>query len=404
MTPTDVDQVLDQHDEPTSEGARLQAALAYLPYVLLAVAFGAALATVGPVSSQGRVPWMVVLTMLAVGYRIWWQVGGASPPWRVAGFVANFLLTLTLVSLSPLYGIYAFVGYLDAVVLFSGAAEVIALVATASQNALAQSGGPGQVLQQPLIFVLLLVVNGALAVAMVRIDRTRQRTVSRLTQALEQLEEAERANRALQDQVVAQARTAGVLQERERLSREIHDTVAQGLVALLRQIEAASEAATLAEAREHLDRADGTARDGLAEARRAVRALASPRLDHAELPDALQTLTSGWSEASGVAATFRATGTPSASASDAELLRICQEALANIAKHSAATQAEVDIAYAEDEIRLTVRDDGIGFDEHVASTGHGVPGMRDRARAAGGTLSIESSEGGGCTVRAAIPR
>lgn len=404
MTQTGVERSPGQQHQPAPEGARLHAALASLPYVLVMVAFGAALATGGPVTGPEHLPWMVVLTVLALGYRIWWQAGTASRRWRVAGFVVNFLLTLALVSLSPLFGIYAFVGYLDAVVLFSGPAEAIALVATASLNALAQSGGPGQVLQQPLIFGLLLVVNGALAVAMVRIDRTRQRTVTRLTRALEELEDAERTNRALQDQVVAQARTTGVLQERQRLSREIHDTVAQQLVALLRQIEAPSEATTLTEAREHLSRADATAWDGLAEARRAVRALASPRLDHTELTGALQTLTSDWSQASGIAATFRATGTPSATACDADLLRICQEALANTAKHSAATHTEVGIAYAEDQIRLTVRDNGIGFDERAVNGGHGLPGMRDRARAAGGTLSVESSEGGGCTVRAAIPR
>jgi signal transduction histidine kinase len=404
MTQAGVKRTPDRQGAPTPEGARLHAALAYLPYVLVAVAFGAVLATGGPVTGPEHLPWMVALTVLALGYRIWWQAGTASHRWRVAGFVLNVLLTLALISLSPLYGIYAFVGYLDAVVLFSGPAEATALVATASLNALAQSGGPGQVLQQPLIFVLLLVVNGALAVAMVRIDRNRQRTVTRLTRTLEQLEDAERANRALQDQVVAQARTAGVLEERQRLSREIHDTVAQQLVALLRQIEAASEAATLAETRGHLARADETARDGLAEARRAVGALASPRLDSANLADALQTLTSGWSEASGIAASCRATGTPSATAADADLLRICQEALANTAHHSAATEAAVDIAYAEDEIRLTIRDNGIGFDDRAVNGGHGVPGMRDRARAAGGTLSVESSEGGGCTVRAAIPR
>lgn len=404
MTQTGVEKMPDHQSAPIPEGARLHAALAYLPYVLVVVAFGAALATGGPVTGPEHLPWMVVLTVLAVGYRIWWQAGTASHRWRVAGFVLNVLLTLALVSLSPLYGIYAFVGYLDAVVLFSGPAEAVALVATAALNALAQAGGPTQVLQQPLIFGLLLVVNGALAVAMVRIDRNRQRTITRLAQALEQLEEAERTNRALQDRVVAQARTAGVLEERQRLSREIHDTVAQQLVALLRQIEAASEAATLAEARDHLDRADGTAREGLAEARRAVRALASPRLDNTELTDALQILTSDWSEASGIAVSFRATGTPSTSTADADLLRICQEALANTAQHSAATHVTVDLAYAENEIRLTVRDNGIGFDDRAVNGGHGLPGMRARARAAGGTLSVESSEGGGCTVRAAIPR
>lgn len=390
--------------DPTSDEARLHAVLAYVPYVLLAVAFGVTVVAGGEVVSERRLPWIAALTALALAYRIWWHVSGASQPWRVAGFMANLLLTLFLVSLSPLYGIYAFVGYLDAVVLFTGPGQALALVATASLNALAQSGGPPGVLQRPAVFLLLLVVNGSLAVAMVRIDRNRQRTVTRLTEALEHLEEAERINRGLQEHVVAQARTSGVLQERQRLSREIHDTVAQGLVALLRQVEAAGEATTLADARCHLARADATARESLGEARRAVHALASPRLDHTELPHALQALAEAWSEASGIEVSFRAAGRPGTTSCDADLLRVCQEGLANIARHSSASQAEVDLAYAPDEVRLTIRDNGIGFDGRDADGGRGLPGMRERVRSAGGVLTVETSVGDGCTVSAAVPR
>lgn len=97
-------------------------------------------------------------------------------------FVVNLGLTFLLISLSPLFGVYAFVGYLDAVAIFSGPVQLYALVAAGSLNALAQSGGPASALRQPVVFAFLLAANCGLAVAMVQIDKHRQRTVDRLRQ------------------------------------------------------------------------------------------------------------------------------------------------------------------------------------------------------------------------------
>lgn len=381
------------------DDARFGRALAALPFVLLGLSL---VFTLG-VGSGGRVPEVVALTVVTSALRVW-QLGRPNRPHQVAAFVTNLLLTLLLVSLSPLYGVYAFVGYLDAVALFTGAGQVWALVAAASLNALAQSGGPTGVVDGPWVFAFLLLANAGLAIIMVQVDQQRQRTVTRLRQTLADLEQARRVNDSLQDQLVDQARTSGVLEERQRLSREIHDTVAQGLVALLRQIEAATDAATLPEARSMLSRADRTARDSLAEARRAVTALASPWLDAHLLPQALEKICSQWSQSSGVTVEVQVVGVPVPSPSDADLLRICQEGLANVSKHAHADHVELRLIYAQAALTLVLRDDGVGFVDADQRRGHGLRSMRDRLSAAGGQLAIDTSEGAGCTVRATVPR
>lgn len=401
---------MTQTEPRTAAGAtrpevpHLQRLLAAVPFLLLTLSYLFTLSAGGRPMEEGRLPWITAATVATLGLRVWWQWWGTSTRHRAAGFVVNFVLTLLLVSMSPLYGVYAFAGYLDAGSAFPRAGQTWALLATGSLNALAQSGGPEGVLRLPWLFGFLLLVNGGLAVTMVSVDRNRQKTVTQLQTALSDLEEAHRTNESLRQQVVEQARAAGMLEERQRLSREIHDTVAQGLIALLRQVEAASEAATLPEARVHLERADGTARDSLAEARRAVAALASPRLDEESLPEALRTLTSGWSGTAGIRAHFHETGRPEPSRHDSTLLRICQEALANAARHSRASRLDVLLHYGSDEVVLEVSDDGRGFDPAHPTSGHGLRGMRERLAAVGGQLTIESSEGGGCTVRAAIAR
>jgi len=224
-----------------------------------------------------------------------------------------------------------------------------------------------------------------------------------LERTVAELSASEDRNVRLQDQLLAQARDAGVQEERARLSREIHDTVAQSLVGIITQLEAASDIT----ARDHttrLQRAGATARDALGEARRAVRALASPRLDDDQLPTALAGFVREIAEATSIDARFTLDGEPAPTPYDAELLRICQEALTNVAKHSTASRVMVTLGYSADAVRLDVRDDGSGFDAAVVRSGHGLPGIRQRLANIGGMLEIETSEGGGCAVSAAVPR
>lgn len=214
--------------------------------------------------------------------------------------------------------------------------------------------------------------------------------------------------------LLSQAREAATLEERTRLARDIHDTLAQGLTGVVVQLGAAQRAMAVApeESREHLVLAQRLARESLAEARRSVWNLRAPALERGDLGDALKALTVRPLGAN-VSVTFgqRGESWELSSAIESTLLRVCQEALINVAKHARATEAGVLLEYLPDSVRLSIRDNGIGFDQQsldeIASTpgpwgGFGLVGMRERLGALGGTLEL--SHEGGAHILAAIPR
>ncbi len=189
-------------------------------------------------------------------------------------------------------------------------------------------------------------------------------------------------------------RAALVVQERQRLAREIHDTLAQGFAAMLLQLEAIE--ADIGE-NDHITKARRVAKDNLAEARALVDALAPPDLRASSLPDALKRL------ATAENACFALTGRPKALPATQEvmLLRAVQEALANVGKHAQATKTEVKLHYG-DTIHLQVTDDGIGFDP-VRAKGFGLTAMRSRAQETGALLTIDSAPGSGTKLSLEIP-
>jgi len=195
---------------------------------------------------------------------------------------------------------------------------------------------------------------------------------------------------------------AGRLAERQRLAADIHDTLAQGFTSILMLIQAAQADldGTHPQAARHLDLAAQTARENLAEARALVAGLA-PALEGGTLPDALRRLSS----APGADASFAMYGIPRAlpMATEVVLLRVCQEALANVRKHAAAQAAAVRLSYDGDVVRLEVSDDGAGFDPDRVSGGYGLGGMRARVAEAGGTLTVHSAPGTGTRVSAMVP-
>ncbi|WP_406275695.1 sensor histidine kinase [Streptomyces sp. NBC_00191] len=202
---------------------------------------------------------------------------------------------------------------------------------------------------------------------------------------------------------------AGVLAERERLAREIHDTLAQGLSSIQLLLRAAER--TLPEdapAAPHVRRARQAAQDNLAEARRFVRALAPPDLEHGSLAGALQRLCA---TAPGPAVQFGISGMPVELPTPYEvaLLRTAQSALANTVRHAAAGRAEITLSFMDSSVSLDVVDDGRGFDLTTAAPvpdgdgGFGLPAMRSRARSLGGTLSVESAPGQGTAVALTLP-
>jgi signal transduction histidine kinase len=194
----------------------------------------------------------------------------------------------------------------------------------------------------------------------------------------------------------------GALAERERLTREIHDTLAQGFTSLL-MLGQAVEAELdhdLPQARRHLALMTETARQNLAESRALVAGGAPADLDGASLPDALRRL------AARHEATVEVTGPVRAlpPALEVVALRACQEGLANARKHAGSpVGVAIALTYAEEGLTVSVRDDGCGFDPGRVRGGYGLAGLRARAAEVGGTGRVRSAPGDGTTVTVRLP-
>lgn len=213
--------------------------------------------------------------------------------------------------------------------------------------------------------------------------------------------------------LAATERRAGILAERQRLSTEIHDTLAQSLSSQQMLLQAAERIwrADPDAARRHIgDAAEITSRS-LAEARRFVHDLAPADLAERTLAEALTALADRESRA-GLAVAFRLDGTavPLPERVEAALLRIAQGALANVREHAAATRAALTLTCLDDQISLDIADNGRGFAPDRTPPpgagrvrGHGLPAMRIRARQLGGALTVESTPGEGTVVSAAVP-
>jgi signal transduction histidine kinase len=217
---------------------------------------------------------------------------------------------------------------------------------------------------------------------------------------IEQLESA-------RAELAAAHHQAGVLAERHRLAGEIHDTLAQGFTSIVTLLQAA-EAGLGPErdqARRHLGLALATARENLAEARSLVTTLTPAALNEATLADTIRRVTGTAAAQAGLRADVEVTGTARRLPTGTEvvLLRVAQEALANVRKHAAAGNVEVRLCYAGTAVRLTVRDDGQGFDPARTSDGYGLRGMRERVRQVGGTVTITTRPGAGTEVSAEVP-
>ncbi|MFC4628948.1 sensor histidine kinase [Promicromonospora alba] len=211
---------------------------------------------------------------------------------------------------------------------------------------------------------------------------------------------------ATQKQLALTSHEAGVLAERERLAREIHDTLAQGFTSVVMQAQAATAALDLGDdvaVRERLHVVEDTARDNLAEARALVAAFAPVALQDASLPQALGRLGSRFAEETGLAVAVETDRVGALSPTvEVVLLRAAQEAFANVRRHAQARSVVVRLGQAEGEVTLTVSDDGRGFDTEAVD-GFGLAGMRERLRSAGGTLAVGPGDDGGTTLCARVP-
>jgi two-component system, NarL family, sensor kinase len=208
----------------------------------------------------------------------------------------------------------------------------------------------------------------------------------------------------------ARSAQLGAVEERNRLAREIHDTIAQGLTATTLQLESADallDAGSNAErAREPLRRALSLTQSNLEEARRSVLDLRAAPLEGRSLSDALKALVDRWEAETGIATRFRAVNgsRPLPPRVEVALYRICQEALTNIARHAEAKRVSVRLVATPEQVQLTVEDDGRGFHASEAiGDHHGLVGMNERAKMLGGTLELRTSPGAGTRVRVTVP-
>jgi signal transduction histidine kinase len=206
-------------------------------------------------------------------------------------------------------------------------------------------------------------------------------------------------------------RFAFVLEERARLAREIHDTLAQGFVGISSQLDAVALTLNghLDVARQHLDLARKMARHSLTEARRSVMDLRASALEGYDLPAALSQAARQWTAGSLVQVHVDVAGgtRPLPEEMEQHLLRIAQEAVANTIKHARASEVRIRLEMETGRLRLSVADDGQGFEQTEAFSelgGHfGLLGMRERAERLGGELELHSAPGHGTEVEVKVP-
>lgn len=378
-----------------------------MPLLLAVCSWVVGWALVDVVLERTSVLWALLPTILLILIRIGveWAaphiVPGSLP--AMAGFLLHTVVLLAAIWFNPFMCIYAFVGYVDAQRFFRQRQLTIVVLVTALLCALGQSGGFPGFVSAPLLFGCLAVVNIVLASAMMHLSLGRERQVAARERAAEALTRAHRKNDALQSQLVEQARTAGIAEERARLSREIHDTVAQGLVGVIRQLEALPDALD-DDSRVRVERAETAARECLIEARRAVHALSPFQLRDADLIEAVGGLVAEWGRTNRVVVEFDADAAPAKLDHGPVLLRVVQEGLANVARHAHASSVKVILSGSEANEQVEIQDDGSGFDLDRITRGNGLPGMTERLSSVGGRLDVNTSPGRGCTVTATVPR
>jgi signal transduction histidine kinase len=211
---------------------------------------------------------------------------------------------------------------------------------------------------------------------------------------------------ATQAQVAALSRETGAAEERERLAREMHDTIAQsltGLVMLSQRAQRELAAGNTDALPDQLAVMEETARDALLETRSLVASGASVEVGGG-IVAAVERLGERFGRETGIRVSVDGDGLPELDrATEVVLLRCAQEALANVRKHSGARGASIALAAKGELVTMTVSDDGVGFAPDTPSPGYGLAGMRDRLALVEGTLTVASKPGAGTTLLIGLP-
>lgn len=326
---------------------------------------------------------------------------GPRPSWLGPAWLALVVVVwMVLVVLAPSYSWCAVpLFYTGLRTLPTRAALVLVAVLTAfvvaAQVRLAGHLDPNQLLAPPAVAAIATAVF-----LQTRRQAARQRSL---------IDDLLRTRREL----AASERRAGTLTERQRLSMEIHDTLAQGLSSQRMLLQAAERVweSEPGKARAHVQSAASVAEHNLAEARRFVHDLAPADLTRGSLDVALHALAA---RESGDHLSVRVNVDAGARTPllpdrvQSALLRVAQGAVANVREHAGATTAVLTLTVLEDQVVLDVTDDGRGFDPAAAAVpagtrGHGLPAMRARLGQLGGTLTVESTRREGTVLSAVVP-
>jgi signal transduction histidine kinase len=410
--------------KPGAAGARTrwerwnEASLEWIAYLLLGVSTFFALLRPDRVGNERLITLGLVAATVAWLYVFFTRVPEPrrARPIRMLVYVVGLLvLAGLLTSRNPIFFIFAISGFFHASFLRPWPLTVLAVFATSALIDLLLTGFPWPTVDLWILFGVLIVIQtitigfgSVIGERLTELNEQRRELLAEREAALTEI-------RGLQQQLMTQAREAGVLEERARMAGEIHDTIAHGLTGVVTQLEAAGQAAERpADWTRHVDNALRLAREGLAEARRSVEALRPEALEGASLDEALRDLARRWSALNGINAAFTTTGDPLPLHSDIEvaLLRTAQEALINVAKHAGASRVGLTLSYMGDVVTLDVRDDGVGFDASAGDdaprppatgSGFGLTAMRQRLSRLAGTLAIESEPGGGTAISARLP-
>lgn len=332
--------------------------------------------------------------------------GGQESQLRLRIYLAGYLaLAAVMMAHHPLFLIFPVAAFFQVHLLKPPPVTFLGVLATSMVvNGLIITSSPtGPTIGIYVVVVLIQTV--AIGLGVIGGEKLHELSESR-RQALIQLEKAMEENEGLHAQLVTQAREAGVADERERLAREIHDTIAQGITAVITQLEAAGHVIDDRQAlSRHLETASRIARESLVEARRAVRAAVPLPLEGRTLSEAVGDVVERWSLVNEVDVEWSVHGERVALHPEIEVtvLRVVQEALANVAKHAGASRVAVTLSYMDAVAVVDVRDDGKGFDRHGPQTGYGLHSMRSRLDEIGGDLQVESEPGRGTALSATVP-
>lgn len=391
--------------DPSGWEKGLDYATKYAPYVTLAI--GVVLAFLGREPDQNLLV-TTGLVALAGGwiYFMFTLVRGAMGEWQARIYYLGYILICVgLMVYHPLFFVVAIAAFFQVhllkppVITFIG----VFLASLVVNGLILTDPTSGAIWIYSIVVVVQTLAIGLGVIGsekMMELNEERRRAVQQLEQALQE-------NEGLHAQLVAQAREAGVSDERQRMAREIHDTIAQGLIGIVTQLEAAGHVIEDRHALErHLESAGRIARESLTEARLAVRAATPLPLKGRQLPEAIGDVVEKWAGDTEVDVEWSTTGDPITLHPEIEvtLLRVVQESLSNVARHAGANRVGVTLSYMGDVVTVDVRDDGVGFTPNgTPREGFGLTSMEARVAALSGSLEVESEPERGTAISVTLP-